>query len=98
MDTCTTKNDSNLGPQRANLVGMVGFSTLLKSEDPTAISTVHHTSSLLAASPRLVTMPNDDKRHAGADALRENLERSRGPRSPRPAFADLHRPSSYPRR
>jgi hypothetical protein len=26
-ETCTTKNDPNLGPQRAKLVGMVGFST-----------------------------------------------------------------------
>ena len=36
MDTCTTKNDSNLGPKRAKLVGMVGFSTLLKSEEGNA--------------------------------------------------------------
>jgi len=33
FQTCTTKNASILGAKRANLVGMVGFSTLPKSEE-----------------------------------------------------------------
>jgi hypothetical protein len=36
LQTCTTKNDTILGTKRAKLVGMVGFSTLLKSEEANA--------------------------------------------------------------